>query len=36
MNQPRYLQMVRTNRFELVYKRWKEQAYRRGLGSGLR
>ena len=25
MNQPRYLQMVRTNRFELVYKRWKER-----------
>ena len=25
MNQPRYLQMVRTNRFELVYQRWKER-----------
>ena len=25
MKQPGYLQMVRTNRFELVYKRWKER-----------
>ena len=25
MNQPRYLQMVRTNRFELVYQRWKQR-----------
>ena len=25
MDQPRYLQMVRINRFELVYKRWKER-----------
>ena len=25
MNQPRYLQMVRTNRFELIYQRWKKR-----------
>ena len=25
MNQPRYLQMVRTNRFELIYRRWKKR-----------
>ena len=25
MNQPGYLQMVRTNRFELIYKRWKKR-----------
>ncbi len=25
MDQPRYSQMVRTNRFELIYKKWKER-----------
>ena len=25
MDQPRYLQMVRTNQFERVYRRWKEK-----------
>ena len=27
MNQPRYLQMVRTNRFELIYQRWKKRKF---------